>query len=111
DGPVSMNGAPARMPPTPGASPGSGMPAPRTAPQPRRESAGIFEDEKWDARRSQPRPQPARPLPTGQQLPPQFQTSGRMPQRMTPEQIAAAKRAAQKRAYEAAGVHSANYQP
>jgi hypothetical protein len=77
-------------------------------PEPRRESANIFEDA--EAPHLQPKARPARPLPTGQQQP-LFQMGGRVSQRMTPEQIAAAKRATQKRAYEAAGVRSANYQP
>src|SRR5207248_598223 len=113
DGAVMTQGAPVGMPrgtPTPNLSPGGGgTPAPRALPEPRRESAGIFEDETWDASRSQPRAQPARPLPTGQPAP-RFQTSG-LSQRMTPQQLAAVKQAARQRAYEAAGIRSTNYQP
>ena len=108
------SGAPIRTQrgiPTQNAAPGgSGTPAPRALPEPRRESAGIFQDEGWDTPRSQPRAQPARPLPTGQPAPP-YQTNSTSSQRMTPQQIAAAKRAAKQQAYEAAGIRTTNYQP
>lgn len=94
--------------PTPRSAP---MPAPRGTPAPRTESAGII-DEGWGIPRMQP--QPAKQIQNSRQ-PQQFQMSGRAPQnaspQMTPAQIAAARRAAQKRAEVAAGVRSANYQP
>jgi hypothetical protein len=112
DGAGMTQGAPMNAPrgtPSRNLSPGGPAPAPRAQPEPRRESAGIFEDDGWDASRSQPRPQPARPLPTAQPAP-RFQTSG-ISGRMTPAQIAAARQAARQRAYEAAGIRSTNYQP
>ncbi len=110
---VTTQGTPIRTQravPAPGAAPGGGTPAPRTLPEPRREAAGIFDDESSDTYRPQPKVQPARPLPTAQPAPP-YQTNTSAPQRMTAQQIAAAKRAARQRAYEAAGIRSTNYQP
>ncbi len=86
----------------------SNTPSPRTAPAPRTESAGMF-DEHLESLPAQVRPQPARPIPTGQQPPP-FQMSGRNAQNLTPAQIAAAKQAKKRAAYEAAGIRSASYQ-
>lgn len=113
---VTTQGAPTRMPratPTPNAAPGGTSPAPRALPEPRRESAGIFEEEIPAAPRSQPRIQGTRPVPTGQPAP-RFQSTGIPSQRMTPQQLAAAKQraeAAKQHAYEAAGIRSTNYQP
>lgn len=96
-------------------------PPQQTAPAPRTSSRPIFEEQLEEM----PPPRSARPLP-GPQQPPHFQMgqmSGRNPQRtsertservaaqrMSPEQVAAAKRAAQKRAEMAAGVRGAAYQ-
>jgi hypothetical protein len=82
-------------------------------PEPRREAAGIFEDESSDTYRPRPRVQSARPLPTAQPSLP-YQTNSSASQRMTPQQIAAAKQraeAAKQRAYEAAGIRNTNYEP
>jgi hypothetical protein len=52
-------------------------------------------------------------MPTGQPVP-QYQSTGIPSQRMTPQQLAAAKQraeAAKQRAYEAAGIRNTNYQP
>ncbi len=114
DDAVMTQGAPIRTQrsiPAQNAVPGgSGTPAPRALPEPRREAAGIFQDENLNAPRSQPRAQPARQLPTAQPMLP-YQTNSTGSQRMAPQQIAAAKRAAKQRAYEAAGIRPTNYQP
>jgi hypothetical protein len=83
-------------------------PATRSTLAPRPEPTSIFE-ETWQSPRTQTALRRAAPVPTNEE-PPAFQMSGRNPQRPTPSQIAAAKRAAKRRAYEAAGIRSANYQ-
>ena len=67
----------------------------------------MFGDE-WQPT-PQPQPRRAAPIPTSQE-PPFSQMGGRNPQRPTPAQVAAAKRATKRRAYEAAGIRSTNYQ-
>ncbi len=97
--------------PAPNAAPGRGTPAPRALPEPRRESASIQEDDN-ELPYVPPRGQRVRPVPTAQPLP-GFQTSSTS-QRMTPQQLAAARQraaAAKERAYEAAGIRNTNYQP